>query len=65
MNALGELPVLNTSHCTGSGDCVALCPTACLAMNGVYPWLPRPGDCISCGACEMVCPTGAIRVTES
>ena len=64
MNAPGELPVLNTSRCTGCGDCAAVCPTTCLAMAGDYPWLPRPGDCIACGACELVCPTGAIRLAE-
>jgi len=26
------------------------------------PWLPRPRDCVSCSACEVVCPTEAIRL---
>ena len=34
-----ELPVLNESRCTGCGDCVAVCPTRCLAMAGPLPWL--------------------------
>jgi NAD-dependent dihydropyrimidine dehydrogenase PreA subunit len=28
------------------------------------PWLPRPLDCVSCAACELVCPADAIRVPE-
>jgi formate hydrogenlyase subunit 6/NADH:ubiquinone oxidoreductase subunit I len=62
VNALGELPDLNEARCTGCGDCVAVCPTNCLAMARHHPWLPRPGDCIACGACEVVCPTEAIAI---
>ena len=62
MIAVGELPVLDACRCTGCGDCVAICPTECLALVGRRPWLSRPGDCIACAACEFVCPTEAIRV---
>ena len=62
MNPLGMLPVLDSSRCTGCGDCVAVCPADCLAMAGPRPWLPRPRDCVSCSACELVCPTDAIRL---
>ncbi len=62
MNAAGELPLLDVARCTGCGDCVAVCPTACLEMAGVRPWLPRPAACVSCGACELVCPAAAIRL---
>ncbi len=55
-----ELPVLNETRCPGCGDCVAICPTACLAMAGPVPWVVRPKDCISCAACVAVCPTDAI-----
>jgi formate hydrogenlyase subunit 6/NADH:ubiquinone oxidoreductase subunit I len=65
MSPLGELPVLDAARCTGCGDCVAACPTDCLAMAGPRPWLPRPADCISCTACELVCPADAITVSVS
>ena len=55
-----ELPVLDETRCSGCGDCVAVCPTACLALAGQMPWLPRPGDCVSSGLCVRVCPTSAI-----
>jgi formate hydrogenlyase subunit 6/NADH:ubiquinone oxidoreductase subunit I len=57
-----ELPVLDESRCTGCGDCVAVCPTDCLAMAGPLPWMPRPRDCIACAACVAVCPADALRM---
>ena len=57
-----ELPVVDETLCTGSGLCVAVCPTECLAMGPHLPWLPRPRDCVSCGLCAAVCPVSAIRL---
>jgi MinD superfamily P-loop ATPase len=63
VNAIAELPVVDVALCTGCGDCVAVCPTDCLAMIGNrLPWLPRPLDCVSCSACELVCAPLAIRL---
>lgn len=62
MTPPGPLPVVNESRCTGCGDCVALCPTDCLAMAGHVPWLPRPLDCVACGVCELVCPAEAVKL---
>ena len=57
-----KLPVLDETLCTGCGDCVAVCPAACLEMAGSLPWLPRPADCMACALCEMVCPADAIKM---
>jgi len=57
-----ELPVLDATRCTGCADCVAVCPTGCLAMRGRAPWMPRPLDCVSCALCVNVCPTDALRM---
>jgi NAD-dependent dihydropyrimidine dehydrogenase PreA subunit len=58
-------PILDPARCTGCGDCVAICPAACLEMDVRLPWLPRPGDCIACAACELICPTAAVIVTPA
>jgi NAD-dependent dihydropyrimidine dehydrogenase PreA subunit len=62
MTAERELPLLDTSLCTGCGDCVLVCPADCLEMADGLPWLPRPDDCTSCSLCRLVCPTNAITM---
>jgi formate hydrogenlyase subunit 6/NADH:ubiquinone oxidoreductase subunit I len=57
-----ELPLLDETRCTGCGDCVPICPTQCLEMAGVFPWLPRPRDCIVCEICVRICPADALRL---
>jgi len=58
-----ELPVLDERLCIGCGDCVAVCPTRCIEMDGPLPWLPRPLDCVSCSMCVLLCPTDALQMT--
>jgi NAD-dependent dihydropyrimidine dehydrogenase PreA subunit len=55
-------PTIDSRLCTGCGDCVAVCPTDCLAMTGPTPWLPKPLDCVSCAICELICPVAAIQM---
>ena len=64
MNALAELPVVSAARCTGCGDCVAVCPTHCLALAGRLPWLPRPLDCVECAACATACPADAVTLVS-
>jgi NAD-dependent dihydropyrimidine dehydrogenase PreA subunit len=59
-----ELPLLDETRCSGCSDCVAVCPTDCLAMRGVRPYLAWPADCISCGLCVLVCPSAALSLVE-
>lgn len=60
---MAALPVLDETHCTGCADCVAVCPTDCLAMDGPVPWMPRPLDCVCCALCVQVCPTDALHMS--
>jgi NAD-dependent dihydropyrimidine dehydrogenase PreA subunit len=59
-----ELPLLDETRCSGCADCVAVCPTQCLAMRGATPCLDRPTDCISCGLCVLICPSTALSLAE-
>ena len=63
--AVAELPVVSAARCTGCGDCVAVCPTDCLAMADTLPWLPRPCDCVSCTLCVLICPVDAVRMASA
>ena len=49
-----ELPQLDETRCTGCGDCVACCPTACLAMDGALPGCPGPATA-SAARCASSC----------
>ena len=60
-----ELPLLDEARCSGCSDCVAVCPTDCLAMQGATPFLARPTDCVSCGLCVLVCPSVALSLAEA
>jgi NAD-dependent dihydropyrimidine dehydrogenase PreA subunit len=62
---MSDLPIVDATRCSGCGDCVAVCPTDCLAMDGALPWLPRPADCVACALCAHVCPAEAVAMTPA
>jgi NAD-dependent dihydropyrimidine dehydrogenase PreA subunit len=62
---MSELPMVDDRLCTGCGDCVAVCPTECLALADMLPWLRRPVDCIACTLCVLLCPDEALRMVPS
>ena len=49
-----------TDLCIGEKDasCVEECPVDCIYEGGDKMYI-HPGECIDCGACAEVCPTGA------
>lgn len=51
------------SRCTGTAECVQVCPRDVLQMNGKRRKVEirRPGQCIECGACVVQCPEDALR----
>jgi NAD-dependent dihydropyrimidine dehydrogenase PreA subunit len=50
-------------RCTGSAECVLVCPRDVLAMSGRRRKVEirRPRQCIQCGACIVQCPEDALR----
>ncbi len=72
----GSTPVLSSSVnpsdfavelladlCTGTAQCVLVCPREVLVMDGHAHKvvIARPADCILCGACIVQCPEDALR----
>jgi NAD-dependent dihydropyrimidine dehydrogenase PreA subunit len=60
-----------TDTCTKDEHCIETCPVNCIhptkdeADFATVPQLyVNPGECIDCGACVPVCPTGSIFVLE-
>lgn len=51
------------SRCTGSAECVLVCPRGVLRMLGSRRkvQIARPSQCIQCGACIVQCPSDALR----
>ena len=67
----GTQVALDQDVCDGDGICISVCPVS------VFDWVDSPGHplsdrksdptnepaCIQCLACEMQCPTKAIKIT--
>ena len=56
-----------TANCTRDFECIEACPVDCIhphkdAEGGEAPKMLfiNPDECIDCGACEPICPAGAI-----
>jgi NAD-dependent dihydropyrimidine dehydrogenase PreA subunit len=56
------LPEIDTALCTGCGDCVIVCQPAALALVDGKAVLASPDRCQYDGACEPICPAGAIQL---
>lgn len=50
-------------RCTGSAQCVLVCPKDVFEMDGHRRKvrIARPGDCLRCGACIVQCPEDALQ----
>jgi NAD-dependent dihydropyrimidine dehydrogenase PreA subunit len=46
--------------CSGKGECVSICPVEVYELVDSKVNADNIGECISCGACEGVCPNKAI-----
>ena len=63
--------VINDSLCKNCGYCVKFCPKHILEMGKTrnkrgpfYPVMTDADKCITCAICAMMCPEGAIDVSE-
>jgi NAD-dependent dihydropyrimidine dehydrogenase PreA subunit len=54
--------VYDPQLCNGCAMCAAVCPHAAFKMDGRLARLVHPQACMECGACQLNCVTGAIRV---
>jgi NAD-dependent dihydropyrimidine dehydrogenase PreA subunit len=54
---------LISDRCTGTAECVLVCPREVLVMDGHARKvrIAKPGNCILCAACIVQCPEDALR----
>jgi NAD-dependent dihydropyrimidine dehydrogenase PreA subunit len=54
--------ILDEKKCKGAGSCEQVCPRNCYEVdrNQHIATLPRPGQCVQCGACIVQCPFDAL-----
>ncbi len=62
---------IEIDRCKGCGLCVEVCPKKVLEISdkvntlGYFPaYQARPGDCVYCTTCCIMCPDVAISITK-
>ena len=53
--------------CIGCNRCASVCQVDIMVPSpeqGKHPVVLYPGECYYCGACVMVCPTGAVKLAH-
>jgi formate hydrogenlyase subunit 6/NADH:ubiquinone oxidoreductase subunit I len=57
------LPKIDAAMCVGCELCVKLCPNEVLALVNEIAAVINPQACEYTGACQEICPPGAINLT--
>lgn len=60
-----ELPLIDVRLCTSCGDCLRICPAACLVISSRVPVVTEDAACLRCRACELICPAEAVGWVRS
>ncbi len=58
-----EKAVFDHEKCTSCGKCAAECYFDAIEMRNGKPFL-RPYSCEGCGLCEIICPSGAVKLQK-
>lgn len=59
---------VDRARCDGCNLCVRACPADVLALDGEkVAGMPAPGvgECMACGDCAAICPSGSISLTRT
>jgi formate hydrogenlyase subunit 6/NADH:ubiquinone oxidoreductase subunit I len=71
LHTTNYLPAVDTSRCTGCGQCSDVCPVEAIAMTpdrSSGKRRPQPvldsDICLGCGVCARACPSGAITLVH-
>jgi NAD-dependent dihydropyrimidine dehydrogenase PreA subunit len=52
----------NRELCNNCRFCSTVCPHAVFERTEGVVYLAHPENCMECGACQLNCPTGAVKV---
>ena len=57
-------PIIDEKKCTKCGTCIDICPMGVFAKDKDKVVVKKPKECIGCKACEVQCPSEAIKVED-
>jgi NAD-dependent dihydropyrimidine dehydrogenase PreA subunit len=58
------LPTIHKDRCKEHSECLRICPEDVFEMEGETVVVARAGDCTGCESCIVVCPEGAVTLSE-